>query len=48
MAPYSSLYEPDYYTLTRPELLEEVATDSNLYLNKAHRQQYSNLIYKII
>ena len=29
-------YEPDYDTLTKWELLEEVATDSNLYLNKAH------------
>lgn len=28
------LYEPDCYTLTNAELLEAVATDSNLYLSK--------------
>jgi hypothetical protein len=28
-------YEPDYYTLTNQQILEGVATDSNLNLNKA-------------
>jgi hypothetical protein len=31
-------YEPDYYTLTNQQILEGVATDSNLNLNKAAQQ----------
>ncbi len=43
MAP-SCQYEPDYYTLTRAELLGEVTTDSNLILNKADNRYYHGLL----